>query len=95
LFILPEQYQQKGLIMNTIKTNKTTFDNTYREAILTLDLDPRVEARLLKSDNWESLRETLKKRLAKIKLWHYAPDQREAVKTARTYLQNLLESQAA
>jgi hypothetical protein len=81
--------------MNINKTHQTTFNDAYREAILTLDLNPREEARLLENENWESVRDTLQKRLEKVKLWHYAPDQREAVKAARTYLQNLLESQAA
>ena len=81
--------------MNTTETHQSTFGDVYREAILALDLPSHEAERFLSNDDQESVRKALEKRLDKVKLWRYAPDQREAVKTARTYLQNLLKSQAA
>jgi hypothetical protein len=81
--------------MNTTESHQGTFGDVYREAILALDLAPHEAARFLSNDDQELVKKALEKRLGKVKLWHYAPDQREAVKTARTYLQNLLKSQAA
>jgi len=62
----------------------------YQRAIRALGLDEKEEKRFLDLMLLDTFRPQLEKRLKKTKLWHYAPEQREAVKSARKYLQDLL-----
>jgi hypothetical protein len=64
----------------------------YQEAIRALDLDADEEQRFLAYNQLESFRKELQKRLERTKLWNYSPDQRDAVKEARAYLQDLLNT---
>jgi hypothetical protein len=64
----------------------------YRQAIWALDLDDEQFARLADFDRLETNRSLLEKQLNKTKLWHYAPEQRETVKEARRFLQQMLDA---
>jgi len=62
----------------------------YRYAIEALDLDEKEKARYMDVDQMDRFRLQLETRLRKTKLWNYAPHQRDAVKEARAYLQEML-----
>jgi len=62
----------------------------YQKAIRALDLDEQEEKKFLDLTQLNTFRTQLEKRLKKTKLWNYAPDQREAVGSARSQLQDLL-----
>jgi hypothetical protein len=62
----------------------------YWEAIRALDLDPQEEEQFLAFGELDTFRDRLARRLSRTKLWDYAPDQRDAVKEARNYLQDFI-----
>lgn len=62
----------------------------YREAIEALDLNEKENALYMDYDQMDRFRLQLETRLRKTKLWNYTPGQRDEVKEARAYLQNLL-----
>jgi 23S rRNA A2030 N6-methylase RlmJ len=62
----------------------------YREAIRALDMEPEEEAQFQVYQENDRFRHCLKRRLDKTRLWDYHPQQRDAVKQARAYLQQLI-----
>ena len=87
-FILPDFI---GSVPRQINIPSTpSLVKTYRESIRALDLNEREERLFLDIDQLETFSAQLEKRVKRIKLWKYSPEQREAVKKARTYLKVLL-----
>jgi len=87
-FILPDFIGSAPRQINTPSTSSLV--KTYRESIRALDLNEREERLFLDIDQLETFSAQLEKRVKRIKLWKYSPEQREAVKKARTYLKILL-----
>jgi hypothetical protein len=99
-FILPPEITFKENKMKTIDLNRVKHMNEmrvvyqdeasiarqYTDAIRTLDLSEGETACYLELDRLATFRPALEHRLEKTKLWNYAPDQREDVKTARSFL---------
>jgi hypothetical protein len=71
---------------------KNEMARQYLRAINALDLDEDLYEQFGDFDRIDTNREALKRRLAKTKLWHYAPEQRKAVKEARHFLSTLMVS---
>ena len=63
---------------------------TFQQAIDALGLDENEKKLYQDETQLNHFRIQLESRLHKTKLWNYAPHQREAVKKARAYLQQLL-----
>ncbi len=89
--IEPDEAAQEGDMMVIYRTREAMADQ-YREAIRVLDLKESEEERFLDFDQIETFRKALAHRLERIKLWNYAPEQREEVKTARAFLRTFLRA---
>ena len=81
-----------GDMMVVYHTRHAVADQ-YRQAIRALDLGETEAERFSDFDRLESFRSALEHRLDKTKLWHYAPDQRDEVKAARSFLRTLLTAE--
>ncbi len=64
----------------------------YRQAIRALDLSEEREEQYLQYNGQEAFRASLGRMLDGIKLWNYAPEKRDEVKSARTYLRHIAEA---
>lgn len=62
----------------------------YRQAIEALDLNENEKVLYLEISQMDRFRLQLETRLRKTKLWNYAPEQRDTVKEARAFLQEML-----
>jgi len=72
---------------------RETMERRYREAIRALELQEAEAERFGEPEQLEHFGRALEKRLDKVKLWHYAPEQRDEVKAARTFLRNFLSAE--
>jgi hypothetical protein len=79
--------------MRVIYADQETVARQYREAILALDMDEKKTVRYCEMDRVANFRSELEAQLRKTKLWNYAPEQREAVKAARTFLTHFLATE--
>ena len=79
--------------MMVVYQSRSAVADRYREAIRALDLKEAEAERFLDFDRLETFRRALEYRLDKAKLWNYAPDQRDEVKAARTFLKTLLATE--
>jgi len=79
--------------MMVVYQSRRAIADQYRQAIRALDLNETEEERFLDFDHLETFRSALSYRLDKTKLWNYAPDQRDDVKAARTFLKTLLSTE--
>ncbi len=67
-----------------------TMKRRYDEAIRALELQEAEAERFGEPERLKTFHRALEKRLDKVKLWHYAPEQRDEVKAARTFLRSFL-----
>jgi hypothetical protein len=79
--------------MRVIYADRETVARQYREAILALDMDEKKTVQYCEMDRVANFRSELEAQLRKTKLWDYAPEQREAVKAARTFLTHFLDAE--
>ena len=84
--------EQKGTEgdMMLVYQDRASVAQQYRQAIAMLDLNEADTRYLQNFDAIDTFRTQLEKQIDKTKLWNYAPQQREDVKKARTFLKNIL-----